>query len=87
MLFNPGRIVATPGALEATTHSYLAKCLKRHLQGDWGDMCFEDKAANDLALKEGSRLMSSYPINGDDKLWIITEWDRSVTTFLLPSEY
>ena len=61
--------------------------LKRHLDGDWGDLCDDDRRSNDAALKSGDRLFSSYQVTRDLKLWIITEWDRSVTTLLLPSEY
>ena len=61
--------------------------LSRHLRGDWGDLCQEDKAENELSLKHGFRLLSSYPITDNDTIWIITEADRSVTTLLLPSEY
>ncbi len=62
--------------------------LQRHFGGDWGDLDEGDKRQNDFALKTGEdRLMSSYQITPELKLWIITEWDRSVTTLLLPSEY
>ena len=80
-LFPPGQIVATPGALrllEETNESPL-EFLSRHLRGDWGDLCPEDKVENELSLKQGFRLMSSYPITDRAKLWIITEADRSVT--------
>lgn len=60
--------------------------LDRHLAGDWGDVCAEDNHANELALREGSRLLSAYRL-GDVAIWIITEADRSATTLLLPSEY
>jgi hypothetical protein len=88
-LFPPGRLVATPGALaslEQTNKSPL-EFLSRHLRGDWGDLCQEDKTENELGLKYGFRLMSSYPITDTEKLWIISEADRSVTTLLLPEEY
>ena len=88
-LFPPGQIVATPGALrllEETNKSPL-EFLSRHLRGDWGDVCPEDKMENELSLKQGFRLMSSYPITDTEKLWVITEADRSVTTLLLPEEY
>lgn len=88
-LFPAGHIVATPGALallEQTNRSPL-EFLSRHLRGDWGDLCREDKTENELSLKRGYRLMSSYPITETEKLWIITEADRSVTTLLLPEEY
>lgn len=62
--------------------------LQRHLDGDWGDLCDDDRRQNDAALKSGEdRLFSSYQVTSDLKIWIITEWDRSVTTLLLPSEY
>ena len=88
-LFPSGRLVATPGALallEQTDKSPL-EFVSRHLRGDWGDLCQEDKRENELSLKHGFRLLSSYPITDSDTLWIITEADRSVTTLLLPSEY
>jgi hypothetical protein len=88
-LFSPGRIVATPGALALLEEAQksAAEFLSRHLRGDWGDLCQEDKAENELSLEHGFRLLSSYPITDTDNLWIITEADRSVTTLLLPAEY
>jgi hypothetical protein len=88
-LFPPGQIVATPGALrllEQAKRSPL-EFLSRHLRGDWGDLCQEDKTENELGLKHGFRLMSSYPLTDSEKIWVITEADRSVTTLLLPEEY
>jgi hypothetical protein len=62
--------------------------LRRHISGDWGDLDDCDRRQNDAALLSGEdRLFSSYQVAPDLKLWIITEWDRSVTTLLLPSEY
>jgi hypothetical protein len=60
--------------------------LKRHASGDWGDICPEDRGLNELALKDGSRLLSVYG-TGERKFWIITEADRSVTTVLMPEDY
>jgi len=60
--------------------------LGRHVRGDWGDVDAEDRAANDRALREGTRVLSSYRAGGV-KFWVITEADRSATTVLLPSEY
>jgi len=65
----------------------LEACLRRHADGDWGDLCKEDKTSNDRALRDGSRLFSSYEFPSRGKLWIITEADRSATTFLLPEDY
>jgi hypothetical protein len=84
--FSLGEVVITPGALDTFAEIEYGKCLSRHVTGDWGDLCDEDKQTNEIALNEGLRLFSSYIINGN-KLWIITEWDRSATTLLLPSEY
>ena len=88
-LFPAGQIVATPGALAALERANRSplEFLSRHLRGDWGDLCQEDKTENELSLKYGYRLMSSYPVSETEKLWIITEADRSVTTLLLPEEY
>lgn len=94
-LFNLGCVVATQGALEACSPEYLTDCLNRHVRGDWGVMCAEDQQSNVEALSDNLRIFSAYPIDpalscaghGDNCLWIITEADRSVTTFLLPDEY
>jgi hypothetical protein len=88
-LFPSGRMVATPRALALLeqTNKSPVEFLSRHLRGDWGDLDPEDKTENELSLKHGLRLMSSYQVTETEKLWIITEADRSVTTLLLPAEY
>jgi len=53
----------------------------------WGEVCQEDWQANDEALETGERLLSAYRTSKDERIWIITEHDRSVTTLLLPDEY
>jgi hypothetical protein len=87
-LFELGRTTATRGAL-ATMASYgilAGQLLERHVTGDWGDLDKDDKRANDRAVKDGDRIVSAYG-DGDSKLYVITEWDRSVTTILRPDEY
>ena len=84
--FPVGMTYATPGALALEVD--LTRYLHRHHCGDWGEeLCAEDKAANEQALKDGSRLLSCYRTPAGDRLYIITEHDRSMTTILLPSEY
>ena len=62
--------------------------LQKHHSGDWGELCKEDKQANDFAVENGYRILSAYTIGENKvKIWIITEWDRNVTTILLPEEY
>lgn len=85
--FSPGSVVATPGALALADHRQLAELLRRHLAGDWGELSAEDKTANDDAVKFGDRILSSYRTESGDKLWVITERDRSQTTVLTPGEY
>ena len=93
--FELGQIVCTPGALEACSTIRLQQCLIRHMTGDWGSVSEEDRDENNRALIEGSRILSAYPVDptkpsegfGENTLWIITEADRSATTFLLPDEY
>ncbi len=84
--FDLGRIVITRGAAAAFDSTVAQFCLRKHAEGDWGSLSPEDWAENERALKEGGRLLSSYGSEGE-KLWVITEEDRSVTTILLPSEY
>jgi hypothetical protein len=81
-----GMVVATRGALELLAQSGPLPLLRRHQQGDWGEVGAEDWRANDDAVKHGGRVLSAYTVAGE-RLWIITEADRSVTTLLLPSEY
>ena len=92
--FHPGRVVATPGALEALERNSIsgAQLLKRHLQGDWGVLTEEDQQANEDALLSGARIFSSYLLADKTKLWVITEAAdgpnvRPSTCLLLPDEY
>jgi hypothetical protein len=87
-LFQLGQIVATPGILELleSTGKAPSEFIAKHVSGNWGDLCDEDRELNDAALKEQSRLFSAYTV-GNEKIWLITEADRSSTTLLLPSEY
>ena len=64
----------------------VCKGLDRHSSGDWGALCQEDKEANEIAVREGHRLLSLHHSDGT-KFYVITEWDRSATTVLLPEEY
>ena len=84
--FELGRVVATPGALALIEKAGVpgTDLIDRHVAGDWGDVL--DPGENEAALANGERLLSVYE-TGAGTLWIITEWDRSVTTLLLPSEY
>ena len=91
--FEFGTLVFTRGVnIQVADNSDFAKfvieSIGRHSRGDWGDMCAEDKAKNELALNQGDlRLFSAYKKEGLPKIWIITEADRSLTTVLFPSEY
>jgi len=88
-LFSPGSIVSTPGAIEAFREAgelpwtYLI----RHLTGDFGDLDPEDVQENVKALELGLRILSAYHLRNGTRVWLITEADRRVTTFLLPTEY
>ena len=88
-LFSLGQVVATPGALEALLEAEQepVEFISRHVRGDWGNLVEEDKRENELAVEKGLRVFSSYETSKGQKIWVITEWDRSVTTLLLPSEY
>jgi hypothetical protein len=87
--FQPGHILATPGALAALEASgeALFDYLSRHIQGDWGEINEHDRYENELSLIHGFRLLSAYTLHNGTKIWIITEADRSATTLLLPEEY
>ena len=88
-LFPLGQIVATPGALAALEKAGQTplEFISRHVRGDWGELDADDRKENELSLKRGFRLLSSYRTGAGDRLWLITESNRSVTTLLLPDEY
>ena len=88
-LFPLGRIVATPSALTLLSEHNIsaALLLDRHGSGDWGNLDQCDKAENQNALVHMNRILSSYDLGVTDRIWIITEADRSSTTILLPEDY
>jgi DNA primase len=82
-----GRLLSTPNALERIPNEEILAAIARHQSGDWGDLDEHDRAANERALRDGSRLFSVYHSLAGVKFYIITEADRSVTTVLLPEDY
>ena len=88
-LFDLGQLVGTPGAIHALREAGQnpSALITRHVTGDWGDLCEEDEAENQLSVEQGFRILSAYELETGTKVWVITEADRSATTILLPSEY
>lgn len=84
--FPAGQIVLTRRVAEALSHLAIGHLLSRHLHCDWGELCEEDWKLNDAAVRHGERLLSAYNV-ADQKVFIITEWDRSATTVLFADEY
>lgn len=90
MLFSLGQVVMTKGIADLVDAGKvdILPLISRHSTGDWGDVCSHDRQLNDDAVESGNRILSCYPISSEvGKVWIITEWDRSYTTVLLPDEY
>lgn len=93
MLFETGKVLMTRGVNDMVADNtkfakFMMNSLKRHCNGDWGDLCDDDKGANDFALRNGDdRLFSKYDFDDETSIYIITEWDRSATTILFPEEY
>ena len=85
--FPLGQLVATANAASTLSNAEVLAGIARHAVGDWGEVCEEDRAANEEGLAEGLRLFSVYRTPTDTTFWIITEWDRSMTTVLLPEDY
>ena len=85
--FKTGDVSITRNALARIGFDESFKALVRHVSGDWGELCDDDRKANEVALKDGSRLISVYWTEADVKFYIITEADRSYTTVLLPEDY
>lgn len=86
-VFRLGRIVTTPNALESITQEDILLAIQRHQAGDWGNLTDDNRAANDRALVQGTRILSAYNASNGTRFWIITEGDRTVTTVLLPEDY
>jgi hypothetical protein len=84
--FPLGQVAITANASLRLSTEEVFTALTRHASADWGDLCPEDTLANDTALDHGGRLFSAYG-QADNRFWIITEADRSVTTVLLPEDY
>ena len=89
--FRLGQVVVTRGVNDKVADDeefakLVLDSLKRHVNGDWGDLCEEDRKENELSVKQGFRILSAYRCN-EEKIWIITEADRSATTILFPEEY
>lgn len=84
-----GQIVDTPSVLCVLieTEQNLYELLLRIMTGDWGDLDEEDKKENDMSLERGIWIFSAYKLESGVKIWVITEWDRSAATILLPSVY
>ena len=87
--FSLGLVVATPGALGALQESgeQFISYLRRHNDGDWGELDDHDRRENEMSLEHVFRILSAYKLRTDVTIWIITEADRSSTTILLPEEY
>lgn len=81
-----GTIVATPNVLSHVSLPEIFRALARHQFGDWGELDEANRKVNDAALRRGGRLLSAYNAAGGNRFWIITEWDRTVTTVLMPED-
>lgn len=84
-----GLTYATPGALDALSEAEqeAAEFLHRHQHGDWSEICEEDKRENGFSVNKRLRIFSAYHTSKGEKILVITEADRPVTTILLPCEY
>ena len=85
--FSIGRLVATAGVAGDLDQTEILSLVTRHVNGDWGELCDEDKQMNEEAVRDGERILSKYTASTGDSVYVITEWDRSYTTVLYPSEY
>jgi len=86
-LFRLGHIVTTANVAAQIGMDDMNDAIRRHQAGDWGELGEHDRQANDRGLVDSNRLFSVYHSTSGVKFWIITEWDRSVTTVLLPEDY
>ena len=93
--FSLGRLLATPGALEALQRNDVSgyTYIRRHAAGEWGLLSDHDAHLNDMAVEDGSRILSAYDLPDETRIWVITDAEvdekhnREVTTILLPEDY
>lgn len=85
--FELGELIITVQAFNSLIWEDVENAISRHAKGDWGDLDDEDRQSNDDALTGEGRLLSAYVDRKGTRFWIITEWDRSLTTVLLPCDY
>ena len=88
-LFEPGTLAATQSAFAAIERANqdVVDFFSRHVTGDWGEVSQEDRVENEVSLLNGYRLLSAYRTRLGERVWVLTEADRSMTTILLPEEY
>tara|TARA_R110000737_G_scaffold196754_1_gene217322 strand:- start:195 stop:485 length:291 start_codon:yes stop_codon:yes gene_type:complete len=92
-----GQVVTTASIANAMSTNlefrlFIIESVEKHLNHDFGAVCKEDHDANVLAIRDGSRVFSMYLIPEElgiieEKIYVITEADRSCTTTLFPCEY
>jgi hypothetical protein len=82
-----GQIIVTSKTLHRLSQKDILVALQRHQAGDWGEIFLPYRHANDQALRDGTKLVSSYYSSFGVEFWLITEADRSATTVLLPEDY
>ena len=89
VMFELGQIVATKAALNAFDNcgDSPVTYIRRHQTGDWGELGADDKRANEVAIKQGLRILSKYKIKSGESIYVITEWDRSYTTVMMREDY
>lgn len=91
LILNPrfpiGHLVATPAAIEAAPKEVLLGFLHRHISCDWGDVTEKDARANNYAMHHELRIISCYLTADKERVFVITEADRSSTTVLMADEY
>lgn len=92
--FPMGVLVLTNGVSAKCTDNedfsrFVSDSIKRHGSGDWGEVSEHDRQANDDAFIKGQedRVLSSYTYKDGTRIWLLTEWNRSITTVLFPDEY
>ncbi|MBO7750348.1 hypothetical protein [Burkholderia pseudomallei] len=89
-LFPLGRVLATPGAIDVLdrTGTNADDLLRRHLRGDWGVVCSADARTNNLAVVNGTRILSAYELGARcERLWVLTDAERRATVIMRPCEY
>ena len=79
----------SPAAVQAffQNEANVLDLLGRHQSGDYGELCYDDQQVNEKSIKQGGRVLSSYPLPDGTVIWIDTAAGWAETSVYVREEY